>query len=69
MTVLDADQPRFPDIRVPLSGYSASREAILGRTAAALAREGLDTTEFWDDAEWVSETDLIRFCMKWVTVT
>jgi hypothetical protein len=41
----EPEQPRYPDIFVPLTGEDGNAFAILGRTASALRQAGLDQDE------------------------
>ena len=65
----DEDQPRYPDICVPLTGQDGNAFAILGRTAAAMRQAGLPTDEidgYFTEATSGDYDHLLQITMAWV---
>jgi len=63
--------PRFPDVRVPLSGQDSNTGAIMGRVTRALERAGHG--EYADEFraavfDCESYDAVIRLVMRWVQV-
>jgi hypothetical protein len=62
-------QPRYPDIRVQLSGEDGNAFAILGRTTRALRQAGLDQDEidqYYSEATAGGYDHLLQTTMRWV---
>ena len=65
----DPQQPRYPDVQVPLSGEDGNAFAILGRTAGALRRAGVPQQEIDDYFTEATSGDydhLLQTTMRWV---
>jgi hypothetical protein len=63
--------PRYPHIRVELSGQDGNAYAILGRIQIAMRRAGVSTAEisqFADEALASDYNHLLQTCMRWVEV-
>jgi hypothetical protein len=63
--------PKYPNIRVRLTGLDGNAFAILGRVQSALRQAKLPQQEqepFWREATAGDYDQLLRACMKWVTV-
>lgn len=64
-------EPRYPEVKVQLTGEDGNAMAILGRVAKALKRGGVDTAEvalFVAEATSSDYDHVLQTCMKWVTV-
>jgi hypothetical protein len=61
--------PRYPDIRVQLTGEDGNAFFILGKVAKALRRSGIETEEidqFLTEAKSGDYDHLLATCMRWV---
>ncbi len=64
-------QPRYPDIRVQLTGEDGNAFAIIGRVRKALQRNKVPPEEidaFLNEAMRSDYNHLLVTCMKWVNV-
>jgi hypothetical protein len=65
----EPNQPRYPDIRVQLSGEDGNAFAILGRTTRALRQAGLsqdEIDEYYTEATSSDYGHLLQTTMAWV---
>jgi len=72
MTVLDADQPRYPEIEVELVGNSGNAMEIIGAVRRAMRRGGVPAdqiTAFSAEAMSGDYDNVLRTCMRWVEVS
>lgn len=72
MTAETKDGPRFPDVKVKLSGQDGNTGAIMGRVTTALARAGHG--EFADEFraavfDCESYDAVLQLVMRWVDVS
>lgn len=64
-------KPKYPKVRVRLSGEDGNAFAILGRVSGALRKAGVGAAEvrrFYAEATQGDYDALLRTCMKWVDV-
>ena len=64
--------PKYPDIKVRLTGADGNAFAILGAVSKAMKRAGLDASarkEFTDEATSGDYDHLLQTCMKFVAVS
>jgi len=62
-------EPRYPEIRVKLTGKDGNAFAILGRVQRALRNAGVDRVEvkqFMMDATAGDYNHLLQVCLAWV---
>lgn len=67
----DNDTPKYPHIKVQLSGRDGNAFAVLGAVKKALTEAKVDKHEiddFWDEATSGDYNNLLNTCMKWVSV-
>lgn len=65
------DDVKYPDVCVQLSGTDGNAGAIMGKVSRALAANGVPTLEINEfRAECMSGDydNLLRTCMRWVSV-
>jgi hypothetical protein len=65
----ESEQPRYPDIFVPLTGEDGNAFAILGRTTRALRQAGLGKDEidqYYAEATSGDYDHLLQTTMRWV---
>ncbi len=63
--------PKYPNISVKLIGHDGNAFSILGRMSRHLRQGGVPTDEivaFQTEAMSGDYNNLLRTCMKWVTV-
>lgn len=68
-TPQDPTLPRYPEVRVQLSGEDGNAFAVLGRTAAALRHAGVpqeQIDEFFAEATSGDEDHLLQTTMSWI---
>lgn len=64
--------PKYPDIKVQLSGEDGNAGAIMGRVSRALAANGVppeEVRQFCEEAMSGTYDDLLQTCMRWVGVS
>ncbi|MCK9597643.1 MAG: hypothetical protein M0R06_01305 [Sphaerochaeta sp.] len=64
-------EPKYPNVKVKLSGEDGNAFAILGRVTGAMKRAGIDKAErdlFMEEAMAGDYDNLLQVCMKWVEV-
>jgi len=64
--------PKYPKIRVRLTGRDGNAFAILGRVRQAMVKAGLPKSEveaFVDEAMAGTYDHLLQTCLKWVSVS
>jgi hypothetical protein len=64
-------QPRYPDVRVKLSGEDGNAFVVLGRVARALRAAGVPRDEvelLWAEGTSGDYDHLVRVVAEWVTV-
>lgn len=64
--------PKYPDVKVQLSGEDGNAFAIMGRVGRALARAKApqkDLDKFYADCMSKDYNNLLQTCMKWVDVS
>ena len=68
--MLQTDQPKYPEINIPLVGQDGSAYSIIGRCTDALKRNGLrDQVEaFRKEATSGDYTNVLVAVMAWFTV-
>lgn len=65
-------QPKYPHIRVRLTGKDGNAFAILGRVQEAMRRGKVpaeDVKKFMDEATSGDYDHLLQTCMQWVEVS
>lgn len=65
-------KPKYPHVKVKLSGRDGNSFAILGRVSRALAEAGVGKTEreaFATEATSGDYDRLLQTCMRWVDVS
>jgi hypothetical protein len=63
--------PKYPEVRVPLTGRDGNAFAVLGAVNAALKRAGIDKAErdaFFAEATAGDYDHLLQTAMRWVEV-
>lgn len=63
--------PRYPNVKVQLSGEDGNAFAIIGRVALALRRAGVgekEVDEFKNQAMQSDYDNVLQTCMAWVSV-
>lgn len=63
--------PKYPDVKVKLTGRDGNAFAILGSVQSAMKRAKLPDAEikqFMDEAMGGDYDNLLRVCMAWVNV-
>lgn len=63
--------PKYPDVKVKLTGRNGNAFAILGSVQSAMKRAKLPDAEikqFMDEAMGGDYDNLLRVCMAWVNV-
>ena len=63
--------PKYPDIKVRLSGEDGNAFFIIGRVRKALKRAGVESAEcdqFSNEAMSGDYDNVLQTCMKWVSV-
>jgi hypothetical protein len=63
--------PKYPEVRVELSGTDGNAFSILARVSGALKRAGVDKDErdlFYNEATAGDYNALLRTAMNWVNV-
>ena len=66
-----SDGPKYPDVKVQLSGEDGNAFLVLGKVQKELRRAGVSADEcqaFLDEATEDDYDHLLRTCMAWVTV-
>ena len=64
--------PKYPDVKVNLSGSDGNSFAILGKVSRALRKADVGDAEakaFFDEAKSGDYNHLLQTCMKWVSVS
>lgn len=64
--------PKYPDVKVKLSGTDGNAFAILGRVASAARAAKVPNEEirtFYDEAMAGDYDELLRTCMRWFSVS
>lgn len=64
-------EPKYPDVKVELSGQDGNAFYIIGRVSAALKRAGVPADEvkaFFDEATRGDYDNVLQTCMRWVDV-
>ena len=64
--------PKYPEIRVELSGTDGNAYAILGKVSKAIRRAGVDAAtrkEFTTEATSGDYDELLATAMRWVDVS
>lgn len=64
-------EPKYPEVEVQLTGEDGNAFAILGAVNRALRQYGIEPSEceeFLTEAKSADYDNLLRVCMKWVTV-
>jgi len=62
------DNPKYPDITIPLVGEDGNSFAILGRVKRQMRRAGLPDSEFWEFHAEATASDydnLLVTVMRW----
>lgn len=65
------NDPKYPEIEVQLTGTDGNAFAILGKMRSALRAGGVskeEREEFQNEAMSGDYDNLLRTCMRWVTV-
>ena len=65
------DSPRYPNVKVKLTGTDGNAFAILGKVSKALRQEGVpeeDRNQFLKQASSGNYDQLLATCMEWVDV-
>lgn len=65
------NEPKYPDVYVPMSGQDGNAFFIVSRVMAALKRAGVPQAErdaFFDDALSGDYDHVLQTVMAWVTV-
>lgn len=63
--------PKYPNIKVQLTGEDGNAFSVIGRTARALRRAGVpdaEVDEFRDEAMAGDYDNVLQTAMKWVDV-
>ena len=63
--------PKYPEIKVQLTGSDGTAFAILGKVSKALRRAGVSNEEIEQFTKEATDGDydnLLRVCMEWVDV-
>ncbi len=64
-------EPKYPEIKVQLSGEDGNAFFIIGRVRKAMRRAGIreeEITKFTEEARSGDYDHLLQTCMKWVNV-
>jgi len=64
-------EPKFPEIKVKLTGTDGNAFAFIGKVRKALRRHGVDDAtikEFTEEATSGDYSNVLATCMKWVDV-
>jgi len=61
--------PKYPDIKVRLTGTDGNAYAILAKVSQALKGAGVDSAEFMAEAMSGDYNALLRTCCRWVDVS
>lgn len=64
-------EPKYPDVKVELSGHNGNAFYIIGRVSGALKRAGVPADEvkaFFDEATRGDYDNVLQTCMRWVDV-
>lgn len=67
-----SDQPKYPNVTVPLSGQDGNAFFIIGRVRKALTRAKVTPEEigqFTQEAMSGDYDNVLATCIKWVNVT
>ena len=70
-TALNKYSPKYPNIKVQLSGEDGNSFSIIGSVSQAMRKAKVDeaiVTEFRNEAMSGDYDNLLRTCMKYVTV-
>ena len=65
-------EPKFPNVKVQLTGENGNAFVLLGKVKQALRRNGVPEVtinEFREEAMSGDYDHLLRTCMKWVDVS
>lgn len=66
-----SDTPKYPNVRVRLTGQDGNAYAIVGAVRNALRKANVEVSEldaFMNEAMEGDYNHLLQTCMKWVTV-